>query len=141
MNTLKTKTVGMAVASAMLLLIAALYKPGPEKAGANTQTAQVKKRIVEQTQYWALPGQSEEVFLWRVHACNVGEKLGLPRGRVLRRQGISEELPDVMWEVEYPDADVRDRDLKSRDDSEFQNVRQHMDTLTRRFERSFWEVN
>ena len=50
--------------------------------------------IVEQDGYFALPGKAEEVYQVRVQACDVLEKLGLPRGRVLRRQGNSETLPD-----------------------------------------------
>jgi len=50
--------------------------------------------IVEQTWYVALPGKAQEVYRLRLHACDVLEKLGLPRGHVLRRQGNSETLPD-----------------------------------------------
>jgi hypothetical protein len=125
----------LAITSASLAALA----PGTD---ASAPTPQAGGRIVEQTRYWALPGRAEEVFSWRLHACDVRQKLGLPRGRVLRRQGNSEDLPDVLWEVEYPDQKARDRDLKARDDSaEFREVRKHMDTLTRRFERSFWGVN
>ena len=50
--------------------------------------------IVEQTWYFSLPGKAEEVYRLRLHACDVLEKLGLPRGHVLRRQGNSETLSD-----------------------------------------------
>jgi len=50
-------------------------------------------KIVEQTSYFALPGKVEDVYRVRLHASDVLEKLGLPRGRVLRRQGNSERLP------------------------------------------------
>ena len=51
--------------------------------------------IVEETSYFALPGKAEDVYRVRLHACDVLEKLGLPRGHVLRRQGNSETgLPD-----------------------------------------------
>lgn len=95
--------------------------------------------IIEQTEYWALPGKADEVYLWRIHACDVRETLGLPRGRVLRRQGDSDTLPDVIWQIEYPNDAARDHDLKVREAPEFTAVRDHMNTLTRRFERSFWQ--
>jgi hypothetical protein len=98
--------------------------------------------IVEQTEYFALPGKAEEVYRWRIHACDVREKIGLPRGRVLRREGDSDTLPDVMWQIEYSDDAARQRDLKIRaESSEFTAVRDHMNTLTRHFERGFWQLN
>jgi len=95
--------------------------------------------IVERTEYWALPGKADEVYRWRVHACDVREKLGLPRGTVFRRQADSTTLPDVVWEIEYPDEAARRHDLEVREASpEFRAVREHMDTLRSRFERGFW---
>ena len=95
--------------------------------------------LIEQTEYWALPGKADEVYQWRIHACDVREKLGLPRGRVLRRQGYSDTLPDVIWQIEYPSEAARDQDLKVREAPEFRAVRDHMNTLIRRFERGFWQ--
>ena len=60
------------------------------------------RTIVEQTSF-ALTGKAEDVYRVRLHASDVLEKLGLPRGHVLRRQGNSDTLPDVMWLMEYPD--------------------------------------
>ena len=51
------------------------------------------RTIVEQTSF-ALTGKAEDVYRVRLHASDVLEKLGLPRGHVLRRQGNSETLPD-----------------------------------------------
>jgi len=95
--------------------------------------------IVEQTEYWAHPGKADEVYQWRLHACDVRQQIGLPRGRVLRRQGESESLPDVIWQIEYPDDAAKQNDLKVRDESPaFRAVRDRMQTLYRRFERGFW---
>ena len=107
------------------------------------QTApKAKSPVIEQTEYFALPGKSEEVYRWRIHACDVREKIGLPRGRVLRREGNSDTLADVMWQIEYPDEAARERDLKVRaESSEFEAVRSHMNTLIRHFERGFWRQN
>ena len=51
--------------------------------------AQQTQRFIVQNNYWALPGKAEEVFQWRIHASDVRERLGLPRGQVLRREGDS----------------------------------------------------
>jgi hypothetical protein len=124
-------TAGVAVAGCLLTLM------------VNGQTApKTTTTIVEQTEYFALPGKAEEVYRWRIHACDVREKIGLPRGRVLRREGNSDTLADVMWQIEYPDDAARQRDLKIRAESpEFAAVREHMNTLTRDFERGFWQQN
>jgi hypothetical protein len=52
------------------------------------------RTIVEQTSYFALPGEAEDVYRVRLHASDVLEKPSLPRGHVLRRQGNSETLTD-----------------------------------------------
>jgi hypothetical protein len=118
----------IAIAGAVLAIVLAGQAPGRSHG-----------TVIEQTEYWALPGKADEVFAWRLHACDVREKIGLPRGRVFRRQGESESLPDVVWQIEYPNEAARLKDLKTRDESpEFKAVRDHMDTLTRHFERGFW---
>ena len=103
--------------------------------------AQQTQRFIVQNNYWALPGKAEEVFQWRIHASDVRERLGLPRGQVLRRQGNSETLPDVIWQMEYQDEAERLADIKVADVPEFQEVQKHMSTLTRRFERIVWRPN
>jgi hypothetical protein len=126
-----TMTAGVAITGCLLTLMV----------GGQT-AAQATGAIIEQTEYFALPGKAEEVYRWRIHACDVREKIGLPRGRVLRREGNSETLADVMWQIEYPDDAARQRDLKIRaESSEFAAVRDHMNTLIRRFGRGFWQQN
>jgi hypothetical protein len=100
--------------------------------------AQQSQRLIVQNNYWALPDKAEEVFRWRIHACDVRERLGLPRGQVLRRQGNSEFLPDVIWQMEYQSEADRLAENKVSNDPELQEVVKHMTTLTRRFERSVW---
>ena len=98
--------------------------------------------IIEQDEYFALPGKAEEAYQVRVHACDVLEKLGLPRGHVLRRQGDSATLPDVMWQMEFPDDAARQRNLKIRlESSEFTAVRDQMKTLIRHAELGVWQKN
>ncbi len=120
-----------AVAGSVMTLMAG--GQSPPKA-ANT--------IVEQTAYFALPGKAEDVYRLRLHACDVLEKLGLPRGHVLRRQGNSETLPDVMWLMEYPDEAAHQRNLKIRlESSEFTAIRDQMKTLISHGELGIWEQN
>jgi hypothetical protein len=44
--------------------------------------------IVEQTWYFALPAKAEEVYRLRLHACDVLEKLGIPRRASHEQQSI-----------------------------------------------------
>jgi hypothetical protein len=101
--------------------------------------------IVVHNYYYAQPGREEEVFRWRLHASDVREKLGFPRGRVLRLSRGTEgmrstsEVPDVIWECEYPDIEARERDVKAVEATpEFQAVQKHMRTLYRRFKRGMY---
>jgi hypothetical protein len=110
-------------------------------AGGQTGT-KVTGMIIEQTSYFALPGKADDVYQLRLHACDVLEKLGLPRGHVLRRQGKSDTLPDVMWQVEYPDEAAHQRNLKIRlESAEFSAVRDQMKTLISHGDLGIWEQN
>jgi hypothetical protein len=96
---------------------------------------------VIQASYYAKPGKADEVLTHRQHASDVLEKLGLPRGRVMRRVGGSNEQPDVMWECEFPNVAALDHFLKiAQASSEFEEVRKYMASLIRDAERSDWEV-
>src|SRR5215470_4488199 len=97
--------------------------------------------VVIQVSYYAKPGKADEVFTHRQHVSDLLEKLGLPRGRVMRRAGSSSDQPDVMWECEYPSAAALDEALKSAQaSSEFEEARKHMGTLILKGERRDWEV-
>jgi hypothetical protein len=65
--------------------------------------------IVVQMSYYAMPGKEQEVLSIRLSACDVLEKNGVTRGRVLTRgHGLrgtkNANDPDVVWEGEFPDA-------------------------------------
>jgi hypothetical protein len=64
------------------------------------------RTIVEQASYFALPGKAEDVYRVRLHASDVLEKLGLPRGHVPRRQGNSDTTPATLDGLlgDLPDA-------------------------------------
>jgi len=110
-------------------------------AGGQTDS-KASTAVIEQAGYFALPGKADEGYQTRIQACDVLEKLGLPRGVVLRRQGNSDTLPDVMWQIEFPDEAARQRNLKIRLESpEFAAVRDRMKTLISRGELSVWQKN
>jgi hypothetical protein len=102
--------------------------------------------LVVQNYYYALPGKATEVYQWRLHASEVRAKLGLPRGRVLRRLPDPETdkqgpPPDVIWECEYSSLKARDADVARLDKStEFAAVEKHMDTLIQDFRRMMFEA-
>jgi hypothetical protein len=80
------------------------------------------------------------VYEHRLHASDVREKNGLPRGRIFRRVGGSGDLPDVIWQLEYIDAAAMRRDLNARAESrEFEQVRERMRTLIDKFSRGFYQ--
>ena len=88
-----------------------------------------KNRIMVQNYYYAQPHQVENLYRCLLDASNVREKLGFPQGRLLRRIAMSgdafgtpavdkrgpEDLPDVVWECEYPDAATREHDFHAVD--------------------------
>ena len=95
--------------------------------------------IVARNLYYANDGQADAVHRHRVRACEARERLGLPRGRVLRRARGASNLPDVVWECDFDDIDAYDRDMAALAASpEYEAIRAHMRTLIQRFERVLW---
>lgn len=103
--------------------------------------AQTSKPIVVQNAYYPKAGKEKEVYEWRIHASEVRARLGLPKGRVLRR--VSQNYgPYVIWECDYTSLEQREKDVEKIDQSdEFKKVQEHMGTLLEKFERTVWEVN
>ena len=84
---------------------------------------------------------AEAVYQQRMHASDVRVQIGLPYGRVFRRvDGAGDNLPDVIWQVEYPDvaAEKRDLDVRSKSPA-FEQVRATMSTLIANFSRGFYQ--
>lgn len=97
--------------------------------------------IVLQVFYYAKQGKADEVFSHRQHVSDLLEKLGLPRGRAMRRVGGSDDQPDVLWECEFPTVAARDHFLEVAGASlEFVEARKYMTTLVTKAERRDWEV-
>ena len=90
--------------------------------------------VIEITNYYALPGQSDAVFEQRQHASQVRADLGLPVGRIFRK--LEGTGPDVRWECYFESRAEYEADLARRNDSaEFRLARETMHTLLERFER------
>lgn len=67
--------------------------------------------IVIQNLYFPKPGKEKEVYKLRIHASNILEKLGVPKGRVLERMNIKDR-PYVMWECNYHSMKERMKIIK-----------------------------
>ena len=106
--------------------------------GQATPSAAPQLKFLGQDRYFALPGKAEDVYQWRLHACDVLEKIGVPRGLVFR--GPGGPAPDVVWQYEFPDRETaRQLHRKVMSAPEFKPVMEHMGTLIRRFEGSLYQ--
>jgi hypothetical protein len=122
---------------AILLLLGACITPPPRGHPATVAVppaAARSERVVVQNRYYAKAGKAEEVYQWRVHACDVLVQLGLNPGHVFRGTGGVE--PDAVWQVELDPENVARETQIERDSPAFQEVMEHMGKLIRRFERS-----
>ncbi len=109
--------------------------------GARESLPEKTGHLVVFNMYYANPGMADDVLETRRYASVVRDRLGLPRGRVLRRINDSDALPDVIWECEFADVAAHDRDMDARAASDaFEGVRDRMRKLIRRFERTLWRV-
>ncbi len=103
---------------------------------AQQQTARGTTTVVQMS-YYAKPGKEQEVLSIRLSACDVLEKNGVTRGRVLTRgdssrQTTNADNPDVVWEGEFSDAASLKRYEEIADkDPDFIAARQKMATVTR----------
>jgi hypothetical protein len=115
-------------------------------AAGQTKTVPAFRPIVVQMSYYAQPGKEDEVLQWRLHACDVLQKLGTVHGRVFRyfkgpRASNDADHPDVIWQAEFPDEESfrKYEDIAGKS-PEFRSVQQHMSTLVRKTERRYWEA-
>ncbi len=108
--------------------------------GARESLPEKTGHLVVFNMYYANPGMADDVLEIRRYASVVRDRLGLPRGRVLRRINDSDALPDVIWECEFADVAAHDRDMDARAASDaFEGVRDRMRKLIRRFQRTLWQ--
>jgi len=96
--------------------------------------------IVVQNQYFPKPGKEKEVYKLRLHASEILVKLGLPKGRVLKRTNLSDRLY-VMWECDYSSIEESKKGMKIVSGSAgFKRLESKMGTLVNGFKRYIWEV-
>jgi hypothetical protein len=96
--------------------------------------------IVSHNYYYALPGNEDAVLKQRLLASDVRTRIGLERGRTLRKVSGAEDFPDVLWETVFADMTAQDADMEARAASaEFEAARGGMRQLYRRFERPLFE--
>src|ERR1700687_340305 len=93
-----------------------LAAQAPKESGTGAQPQQTPefRPIVVQMSYYAKPGKEAEVLEWRVHACEVLQKLGTLHGRVFRyvqgpRASSNTDHADVIWEGEFTEQESFDR--------------------------------
>lgn len=97
--------------------------------------------IVSFNFYYAPPGLEDAVLQQRLRACEVRERLAIPRGRVLSRTSGPGEMPDVIWEQRFESVAEHLADMNVRAASpDFEAIRTGMRKLYRRFERPLFEI-
>jgi hypothetical protein len=108
---------------------------------------QAAQTTVVQLSYYAIPGKEQEVLSIRLSACDVLEKNGVTRGRVLTRGESSRETknadnPDVVWEGEFADeASLKRYEEIADKHPDFIAARQKMGTVTRKpAERRYYQL-
>src|SRR5215475_6347096 len=103
----------MSMKPALLFAVVSLWcLTDPAADSMAQQQAARGTTTVVQLSYYAVPGKEQEVLSIRLSACDVLEKNGVTRGRVLTRGESSRETknadnPDVVWEGEFPDEASR----------------------------------
>ena len=118
------------------------------KASAQQQTTHGGTTTVVQMSYYAQPGKEQEVLAIRLSGCDVLEKHGVTRGRVLTRNEGPRRTknasdPDVVWEGEFPDAAslARYEEIAGKH-PDFMAVVQKMRTVTKGpAERRYYQVH
>jgi hypothetical protein len=134
---------------ALLFAVVSLWcLTGPAAESMAQQQAAHGTTTVVQLSYYAIPGREQEVLSIRVSACDVLEKNGVTRGRVLTRGRSLRETknadnPDVVWEGEFPDeASLKRYEEIADKHPEFIAARQKMSTVTRKpAERRYYQLH
>jgi hypothetical protein len=134
----------MSMKSALLFAVVSLCLTGFAAETMAQQQTTHGTTIVVQMSYYAKPGKEQDVLSIRLSACDVLEKKGVTRGRVLTRSDSARETknadnPDVVWEGEFSDAASLSRYEEVADkDPDFIAARQKMSTATRIVERRYY---
>jgi hypothetical protein len=95
--------------------------------------------IISYNFYYASPGNASAVLRQRLLASDVRARLGLPRGRTISKLEGGDDVPDVIWRLDFSDMAAQDADMQARAAStEFETIRKGMRQLYRRFERPLY---
>lgn len=90
--------------------------------------------IIETTNYFAKPGETDAVLAQRRKATAIRIQMGLEAGIIAVR--VTEKGPDVRWQCSFANWEAYEADMKVRGSSEaFAQARKDMHTLLERFER------
>jgi hypothetical protein len=101
---------------------------------------------IVQMSYYAKPGQEQDVLSIRLSACDVLEKNGVTRGRVLTRGDSiratkNSDDADVVWEGEFADAaSLKRYEEVAEKNPDFIAARQKMNAVTRITERRYYRL-
>jgi len=96
--------------------------------------------IVSLNFYYARPGNAAAVLRQRIRASDVRASLGLLRGHVCAKVEGSDDWPETLWRLDFPDMAAQDADMAARAASpDFESIRLGMRQLYRRFERPLYE--
>lgn len=96
--------------------------------------------IVSYNFYYARPGNAAAVLRQRLLASDVRRQLKLPRGRTLGKIEGDDDVPDVIWRLDFAGMAAQNADMQVRAASpEFEAIRQGMRQLYRRFERPLYK--
>ena len=139
----------MSMKPALLFAVVSFWcLTGPAADSMAQQQAAPGTITVVQLSYYAVPDKEQEVLSVRLSACDVLEKSGVTRGRVLTRGESSRETknadnPDVVWEGEFPDeASLRRYEEIADKHPDFIAARQKMSTVTRKpAERRYYQLH
>jgi hypothetical protein len=141
----------MSMKPALLFAVVSLWcLTGPAAESMAQQQAAHSTTTVVQLSYYTIPGMEQEVLSIRLSACDVLEKNGVTRGRVLTRGESSRETknadnpdPDVVWEGDFPDeASLKRYEEIADKHPDFIAARQKMSTVTRKpAERRYYQLH
>lgn len=96
------------------------------------------EKFLIQNLYFPKPGKEEAVYQLRLKASQVITQLGLHKGRVLKREKLSDR-PYVMWECDFNSKEDRKKFTETLKKSPaFLKIERRMGLLVDRFERVTW---
>lgn len=99
---------------------------------------EANEAILIQNLYYPKPGKEKDVYKLRIKASEIISKLGLPSGKIYKRESVTER-PYVMWECKFNSKKDRDRFvLALKKSPEFSLVEIDMRKITSRFQRIVW---